>query len=58
MLLIIVVWVLFRYYKNKYFVQQDTELQAFANELSAEGTGHNGGIGMVSHSSCFLATVY
>ena len=48
MLLIIVVWVLFRYYKNKYFVQQDTELQAFANELSAEGTGHNGGMGMVS----------
>ena len=41
-------WLFQRYYRNNLDVIRDKELQNFANELSANGRGPNGGIGMVS----------
>ena len=38
-----------RYYKSNKDVEEDSELQAFANEVSANGTGPTGGIGKVSY---------
>ncbi|XP_068762512.1 polyunsaturated fatty acid 5-lipoxygenase-like [Montipora capricornis] len=35
------------YYDNDKDVQEDSELQAYANELSINGTGPNGGIGRI-----------
>ncbi|XP_068716666.1 polyunsaturated fatty acid 5-lipoxygenase-like isoform X2 [Montipora capricornis] len=35
------------YYDNDRDVQEDSELQAYANELSINGTGPNGGIGRI-----------
>ncbi|XP_068671928.1 polyunsaturated fatty acid 5-lipoxygenase-like isoform X1 [Montipora foliosa] len=35
------------YYDNDRDVQEDSELQAYANELSVNGTGPNGGIGRI-----------
>ena len=37
----------FSFYKRDRDVQGDTELQAFVNELSAQGTGPDGGRGQV-----------
>ena len=37
-----------RYYDTEKDVQEDMELQAYANELSINGTGPNGGIGKVT----------
>ena len=42
------VFLFLRYYDNDRDVQEDSELQAYANELSINGTGPNGGIGRVS----------
>ena len=38
----------FRYYKEDKDVKEDVELQAYFNEVSLNGTGPNGGIGMVN----------
>lgn len=40
----------FRYYEQDGDVAGDTELQSFANEVSADGTGTDGGKGKVSLS--------
>ena len=37
----------FRYYGKNYDILNDKELQAFANEISADGTGPDGGNGKV-----------
>ena len=37
----------FRYYENDSDISNDKELQAFANEISADGTGPDGGNGKV-----------
>ena len=39
----------FRYYRRNRDVKEDKELQAFVNELSAKGTGPDGGNGKVIH---------
>ena len=36
-----------RYYEKNQDVKEDTELQAFLNEVSANGVGPNGGLGKV-----------
>ena len=41
----------FRYYRRNRDVKKDRELQAFVNELSADGTGPDGGNGQVNHTS-------
>ena len=46
-----VVCLFLRYYKWDLHVRADWELQAYINELSASGTGHNGGIGRVRIST-------
>ena len=38
---------LFRYYQSDEDVKKDRELQNFANEISADGKGPDGGLGMV-----------
>lgn len=38
----------FRYYRRNRDVKKDKELQAFVNELSAKGTGPDGGNGQVN----------
>ena len=38
----------FRYYRLDSDVKEDQELQSFVNELSADGTGQDGGNGQVS----------
>ena len=43
---------LYRYYPMNLEVKDDKELQNFANEVSEEGSGPNGGKGHVSHSKC------
>ena len=37
----------FSFYRRDHDVQEDSELQAFVNELSAQGTGPDGGRGQV-----------
>jgi len=41
----------FRFYRGDLDVQEDTELQAFVNELSAQGTGPDGGRGQVINNN-------
>ena len=38
-----------RYYEDDQEVESDNELQELVNELSANGTGDFGGMGMVRH---------
>lgn len=41
-------YTLFRYYRCDRDVRRDRELQSFTNEVSADGTGEDGGNGKVS----------
>ena len=45
------------YYHTDLDVQNDSEIQAFANEISSEGTGKDGGRGKVNELK-FFATEY
>ena len=47
-MIVVILCHFFRYYRDEEDVVRDEELQAYVNEVSAEGTGPNGGIGRVN----------
>ena len=46
-----------RYYEDDQEVESDNELQELVNELSANGTGDFGGMGMVRHFTKAILSV-
>ena len=47
----------FSFYKRDRDVQEDSELQAFVNEMSAQGTGPDGGRGQVIKDAIVVDSV-